>query len=103
MRYLYLILFFFFLSFSYGQDAVGKASSIEGFKLYPNPTINGKVYISTKAKAPKRILIFDVLGTKVMETTLIREELNVSDLGAGVYLLRVIEKGEVATRKLVIK
>lgn len=63
----------------------------------------GKVFIMTADKAPKKILIFDVLGTQVMQTTLLREELNVSELDAGVYVLRVYEKNKIATRKLIIK
>ena len=64
---------------------------------------NGKVYVVSKAKAPKKIQIFDVLGTRVLQTTILREELNVSELDAGVYLLRAYEKDKIATRKLIIK
>ena len=76
---------------------------IEGFKLYPNPVSNGKVYIQTTLNAPKRILIFDVFGTQRLETTILRKELNVSNLVAGIYVLRVYEKDKIATRKLIIK
>ncbi len=38
-----------------------------------------------------------------MQTTLLREELNVSELDAGVYVLRVYQKDKVATRKLIVK
>jgi len=102
MKHLYLIAFFFFVSFSYAQNGSSKGD-IDGFKLYPNPVTNGKVYITTHQNAPKKILIFDVLGTQVLETTILRNELNLSDLDAGVYLLRVYEKGKLATRKLIIK
>lgn len=102
MKHLYLLLLFLVVSISYGQD--GKANrDIDGFKLYPNPVTNGKVYISTTQNAPKKILIFDVLGTQVLETTLLGAELNLSDLDAGVYVLRVFEKDKVATRKLIVK
>ena len=102
MKHLYILLFFLFVSVSYGQDTKANGD-IEGFKLYPNPVINGKVYISTKEDAPKKILIFDVLGTKVLETTLVGQELNISELDAGVYVLRVFEKDRLATRKLIVK
>ena len=101
MKKLYFAFFFLFISLGFAQD--GKPNGdIIGFKLYPNPVTNGKVYIVTADKAPKKILIFDVLGTQVMETTLFREELNVSELDAGVYVLRVYEKDKLATRKLII-
>ena len=102
MKKLYFVSFFLFLSFSYAQEAKSNGD-IDGFKLYPNPVTNGKVYIISKAKAPKKIQIFDVLGTQVLQTTILREELNVSQLDAGVYLLRAYEKDRIATRKLIIK
>ncbi len=102
MKHLYLLVFFFFISFSYGQQAQNKGD-IDGFKLYPNPVTNGKVYISTTRNAPKKILIYDVLGTQVLETTILGKELNLSNLDAGVYVIRVFEKNLVATRKLIIK
>jgi hypothetical protein len=102
MKKLYFIFFFIFVSFSYGQEA-SVDGRIDGFKLYPNPVTNGKVYIITQENAPKKILIFDVLGTQVLETTILGKELNLSELGAGVYVLRVYERDKISTRKLIIK
>lgn len=104
MRQFYLILIFLsLLSFSYGQDPKGNNGDIEGFKLYPNPATNGRVHISTALNAPKKIHIFDIFGSLVLETTIVGTELNISDLDAGVYMLRVNEKNKIATRKLVVK
>ncbi len=103
MKQLYLVIALFFvttLAFSQDLQAVG---DIDGFKLYPNPTTNGKVYIVTSQNAPKQVLIFDVLGTQVLSTTILGKEINVSNLDKGVYILRVFEKDKVATRKLIIK
>ena len=103
MKHLYLI-FFFLIStaVALGQEAKN-SSEIEKLKLYPNPVTNGKVYISTKHNLPKKILIFDVLGAKALEIKLIGKELNLTDLDAGVYVIRIYEKDKVATRKLIIK
>ena len=102
MKQLYTLVFFLMVSISYGQ--ITKANGdIDGLKLYPNPVTNSTVYITTTNNDVKRVLIFDVLGTKVFETKLIGKELNLSDLDAGVYVLRVHEKDKVATRKLIIK
>ena len=103
MKQFYLMLTFLFLSFSYGQDPKGSNGDIDGFKLYPNPATNGRVHISTTLNAPKKILIFDIFGSLVLETTIVGTELNISDLDAGVYMLRVNEKNKIATRKLVVK
>ncbi|MEM1259151.1 MAG: T9SS type A sorting domain-containing protein [Bacteroidota bacterium] len=102
MKQIYLVLFLLVSFFSFSQQVQG-SGDIDGFKLYPNPTINGKVYIDTALDAPKEIFLFDVLGTQVLQTTILGKELNLSSLDKGVYILRVLEKDKVATRKLVIK
>ncbi|WP_222981907.1 T9SS type A sorting domain-containing protein [Flagellimonas meishanensis] len=102
MKQLYFILFFMVCSLGLAQnDQAG--TDIDGLKLYPNPVTQGKVFIETPKNAPKQILIFDVLGTKVLQTTILGRELNLSDLDKGVYILRVFENNRVATRKLIIK
>ncbi|MBC6997611.1 T9SS type A sorting domain-containing protein [Cytophaga sp. FL35] len=102
MKHLYLIVTMLFISLSYGQVRQGNGE-IDGFKLYPNPVTDGKVFISTTKNAPKQIAIYDVLGTKVLETKITGKELFLRDLDAGVYVLRVFELNNVATRKLIVK
>lgn len=102
MKHLYLVIAFLCISMAYGQDSKAN-SDIDGFKLYPNPATSGKVYISTAHNAPKKILIFDVLGTQVLQTTILGNELSLTDLDAGVYILRVYQNNKMATRKLIVK
>ena len=102
MKQLYLIALFLFSTLAFSQESQA-TGDIDGFKLYPNPTTNGKVFIVTSQNAPKKVLIFDVLGTQVLQTTILGKEINVSNLDKGVYILRVFEKDKVATRKLIIK
>lgn len=102
MKQIYFVLIFFIATLGYAQEKQ-PSDVIQGFQLYPNPVTNGKVNITTTLNAPKKVLIFDVLGTKVMETTILGSELNLSELDAGIYVLRVFEKDKVATRKLIIK
>ena len=105
MKQLYLVIALLFISISFGQDPKGNVGGgdIPGFKIYPNPVTNGRVYISTSLNAPKQILIFDIFGSQVLETTIIGSELNVNDLDAGVYMLRVNEKNKVATSMKYLK
>ncbi|QWX83232.1 T9SS type A sorting domain-containing protein [Cellulophaga sp. HaHaR_3_176] len=102
MKQIYFVILLLTVSFGYSQDKP-VSQDIDGFKLYPNPVTTGKVYINTTLNAPKKILIFDVLGNKVLETTILGKELNLSEIDAGIYVLRVIEKDKIATRKLIIK
>ena len=61
------------------------------------------LYISTNLNAPTEIFIYDVFGTLLLKTTILGKELNLSDLDAGVYVLRVFEKDKMSTRKLIVK
>lgn len=103
MKHLYLALFLLVCTAGFSQETISGTMDIEGFKLYPNPVTQGKVFIETKENGPKKILVFDVLGSQVLETTLLGKELNLSNLGKGMYILRVFEANKVATRKLIVK
>jgi len=78
-------------------------NAIEGFSLFPNPVTNGRLTINTLSNADKKIQIFDILGKQVLSTNLKGRELNVSKLNSGIYILKILEEGKTATRKLVIK
>ena len=102
-----LLVFLFTLSASAQdnkqQPKTQETAVIEGLSLYPNPVSNGKVYITTKNDLDKEIIIFDVLGKKVMQTMISSRELNVSNLSSGVYIIKINEKEASATRKLIIR
>lgn len=102
-----LLVFFFTLSLTAQetkqQPKLQETTNIEGLNLYPNPVSNGKVYISSKNDLDKEIIIFDVLGKKVLQTTISSRELGVSNLSSGVYIIKINEGGATATRKLIVK
>ncbi|STO14087.1 Por secretion system C-terminal sorting domain [Flavobacterium hibernum] len=103
----FLLAFFFTLSVSAQESKQlpkpQEATTIEGLSLYPNPVTNGKVYISSKNDLEKEIIVFDVLGKKVLQTHIVSRELNVSDLVPGVYIIKISEENATATRKLIIR
>lgn len=95
-------------STSYAQTGVSKmalspSDSIEDLSIYPNPVSNGKIYITTKENLTKDIEIFDVLGKKILFSSLFGKELNISKLTAGIYILKIKEGSNSATRKLVVR
>lgn len=103
----FILAFFFSVSVS-AQDSKQLPkpqdnATIEGLSLYPNPVINGKVYISSKNDLEKEVVVFDILGKKVLQTHMTTKELNVSDLVPGVYIIRISEQNATATRKLIIR
>ncbi|MES2573901.1 MAG: T9SS type A sorting domain-containing protein [Bacteroidota bacterium] len=102
-----LLVFFFTLSISAQetkqQSKLQESTSIEGLSLYPNPVSNGKVFVTSKNDSDKEIIIFDVLGKKVLQTNISSRELNVSNLSPGVYIIKINEGEATATRKLIVK
>lgn len=109
-NYFYITLlfgFFFTLSVSAQEGKqnakIQETTVIEGLNLYPNPVSNGKVYITSKNDLDKNIIIFDVLGKKVLQTTMSSKELNISNLSPGVYIIKIDEEQATATRKLIVK
>ena len=86
------------------NDLLGTSqNSIEGLSIYPNPVTNGTLFITSNANASKNIVIYDVLGKQVLNTTTDTTSINVAGLNAGVYIVKVTEEGKSATRKLVIR
>ncbi|WP_117883830.1 T9SS type A sorting domain-containing protein [Aureibaculum luteum] len=85
------------------NNAVQKTKEIKDFKIFPNPVVNGKLYIHTFNNADKKVQLFNILGKEVLNITLRGKELNVSKFDSGVYILKVFEKGSTSIRKLVVK
>ena len=70
------------------------------FSIYPNPS-DSQLHIVAE-KAINRVIIFDISGRSLLETT--QSEINISYLPAGNYLLQVqLIDGTMATQKFIIK
>jgi hypothetical protein len=79
-----------------------KAFSKAELSIYPNPVNNGLVTIKSPLAGVKNIALFDAIGRNVLKTELTSEALDVSELGAGLYLLKVTIGDRSATHKLII-
>jgi hypothetical protein len=99
-NYFILIIFLMFSFVGFAQE--GKQSS-EVLGFYPNPVSSGKIYITSKTALDKEISIFDVLGKKVLQTTISSRELNIATIPPGVYIIKITEGDTTATRKLIIR
>jgi len=71
--------------------------------LYPNPTSTGFVNIKTSNNEAISVSVYNVLGKRVINTTLNNTPLNVSSLNAGVYIVNINLNGNTTTKKLVVK
>lgn len=109
-NYFYITSLFFLFSLSISAQenkdsalASKQEQPFENLNVYPNPVANGKIYISSKSLTPKDIEIYDVLGKRVMQTTLSTKELNIAALNPGVYIIKIKDGEQRATRKLIVK
>jgi len=107
MNTIYSLLFMVFSLGISAQDISGitsvNNSEANNFKLYPNPSYNGSVHITTMDNKIKNIIIYDVFGAIVLRDRITTTFLNISKLSPGVYVLQVTEEQQVMTRKLVVK
>ncbi len=87
------------------STASTRDNSIEGFATYPNPITNKEFTISSSNSSLKNIVIFNVLGKRVLSTSFsgTKSTIDVSAVNSGIYILKVIENGKTATKKLVIR
>ncbi|KRP26632.1 MAG: hypothetical protein ABS28_02155, partial [Cryomorphaceae bacterium BACL22 MAG-120619-bin32] len=81
-----------------------KNNTIKGFATYPNPVTSDNVTITSNSAENKQVVIFNVLGKKVVSTnfTGTKSDINVANLASGIYILKVTEGTKTATSKLII-
>lgn len=113
-KYLYIFLLLIITSFSAQAqtaknsgvaDQVKTENTLDKVQIYPNPVTSGKIYINAETNSVKAIELYDMLGKRILTTEMngYQKELNVSNLKAGVYILKLSEKNNSITRKIVIK
>ncbi|WP_310994082.1 T9SS type A sorting domain-containing protein [Aequorivita marina] len=73
------------------------------YNIYPNPTTNGYIHITSSITGAKKITIYDVLGKQVFWALLNGEKLDISHLNSGVYILKIIQEEVTATKKLIVQ
>jgi len=76
---------------------------IVGLSIYPNPVTGTKVYITSYNNASKEVEVFNVLGKQVLSSFMTGKELDVSELTPGIYILKIKEGTNQATRKLIVR
>lgn len=76
-------------------------NQILGLQVYPNPTKN-ILNIVTDLNSTKTIQVYDMIGKQVINTQ-IEDQLNVSNLTPGMYVVKITEEDKTSTTKLVIQ
>ncbi|HLV39447.1 T9SS type A sorting domain-containing protein [Xanthomarina sp.] len=91
----------------YASDIAGPLSvnsyNSNSFNLYPNPTSNGFVNITSKTNEVIQVAVYDILGKQVLNNTVNNNRLNVSTLTSGVYIMKISQNGQTISKKLVVK
>jgi hypothetical protein len=66
---------------------------------------NKEFTISSSSKSVKEIVIFIAIGKKVLATSFSGTgvTIDLSAISAGIYILKVMEAGKIATKELVIR
>lgn len=88
---------------SLGLNLAVAQNEINGLKVYPNPVKNGNLFITSDSNNAKTVVIYDIIGKQVVNTTITNQPVNVASLKAGIYVVKITEDGKTATRKLVIE
>jgi len=76
-------------------------NELSEFSIYPNPSSGETITIETSLLGNKQVSVFDVLGKEVINTQISNNELNVSVLEEGIYMVRVTQNGVSAIKKLI--
>jgi len=73
------------------------------FKVYPNPATEGFIFIEMNFDGQNAIDIYDINGRQVMSQGLENNKLDVSQLSAGTYLVKISSLNQSSTQKLIIR
>ena len=80
-----------------------KQNTIAGLSVYPNPVIDGNLFITSNSSEAKTVSVYDILGKQVLNAKTINNAVNVSNLKGGAYIVRITEDGKTDTRKFIIR
>lgn len=88
-------------SFQVGSTSVEQVQT-EKLNVYPNPVRNGRVFVNANAEEIKSAELIALDG-RIVKTFMPRQnQLNVSEIGEGVYILRIETAKNVQKMKLII-
>jgi endonuclease I/chitodextrinase len=78
-----------------------KSSTVESFKMFPNPTNGDRIYFRVTEDAT--IHIYNVLGKLIQssEVTKSKNSINISEFAKGIYLVKINSGKQFITKKLI--
>lgn len=91
------------LSFIHNGTASVGDTAIDGLKIFPNPTTNILNITTSNNNSDILVSVFDMMGKEVLNTKVVNGVINTSNLNTGIYVVKITEESNTATKKLVIK
>jgi hypothetical protein len=88
--------------FNYVVTAIKEDNKFDGLTFYPNP-VTTTIHIEFAQKFD--VDFYDISGRKLLQKSNLKdsEEIDLSQLNRGIYIMRVISGGKFAVRKLVLQ
>ena len=80
--------------------AVSYQNQIEGLKIFVS---NKQLNVISDSNDLKSVVVYNILGKQVINTTTSGNPINVSELSSGIYIVKVTENGKSNTLKVVIQ
>lgn len=77
-------------------------NNTNAFSLYPNPA-NTLVNIASTLIGEKTVIVFDLLGKQVLNTTVNNDQFDVTSLTSGMYIVNISQGAATTTQKLVVR
>lgn len=78
-------------------------NNIQQIGVYPNPLLSANRYlnISSNSSSPMNVTIFDIIGKQIIKETVSNNQLNVSKLETGIYLVKISQDGKEFNQKII--
>ena len=76
---------------------------LSDLKIYPNPVDGNYVTILSPVNGTKYIQVFDIMGRRVMDTSINGNTLDVSLINSGYYMIKVTIDGQSKISKLIVR
>ncbi|HUH51330.1 MAG TPA: T9SS type A sorting domain-containing protein [Flavobacterium sp.] len=95
-----------YMTYNYTDDAENCALNIISFEenkisIYPNP-VSDMLYFEATDTIIEKIMVFDLSGRKILEQNQVNN-LSVSDLQKGNYILKIVSDKGIQTEKIIVK
>ncbi len=93
---------FYFDNIVFNGTLSGNEFQNSQFSVFPNPA-NSYVTIISQGSDAKTICVFNVLGEKVIHTSLLGNRLDISSLESGIYIVKITQENITTSKKLVVE